>query len=74
MVVVVGLPFQCRGLYCFFEREDEPLGQRGYVNDKTVKHQMNMQFHTHTHGCCISVYGEVTKQPNISPDQEQTLY
>lgn len=47
MVVVVGLPLQCRGLYCFSEREDEPLRQRGYVNE-TVKHQMNMQLHTHT--------------------------
>lgn len=49
MVVVVGLPFQCHGLYCLFEREDEPLGQRGYMNDKTVKHQMNMQFHVRAH-------------------------
>lgn len=69
MVVVVGLPFQCHGLYCLFEREDEPLGQRGYMNDKTVKHQMSMQFHAraHTHMVATSLFMWRSKSSQIFP-------
>lgn len=66
MVVVFDLPLQCLGLYCFSEREDEPLRQRGYVNE-TVKHQMNMQLHTHTWLLHLCLWGGGHKAAKYFP-------
>lgn len=69
MYVVVGLQFQCHGLYCLSLCGGYASGAEAYMNDKRAKHQMHTHKyrHVHTQACHISSHVKAKKQPNISP-------